>query len=225
MPCKVKLSFSQVSGLAAIGFAGLIVLANLIMVPAGLPVTGTEIGEVVAFFSANSGVVGIASALTPAAWVLATLFGAGAVVAVWRSERERGEAWSFVGLAGLILQNGTFAAVSAIRLALAHDVTATGLWALHDALFTLNGAFLSLALIGLSISGLRARLIRPWHATSGLVAAVLLLSSATLTPLIIDHAGSLGLLGLVGWLIWVVWIVVYGVTLVRQRVITAGERA
>ncbi|MFC6082161.1 hypothetical protein [Sphaerisporangium aureirubrum] len=213
-----RFGFTSITGLAAIGFAVTIVLANAIMLPAGLPLTGAGVGEVDAFFSTQSGVVGVASALTPTAWLLATLFGAGAVSALRRSERDRGEAWSLVGFAGLALQNATFAAVTATRLALssADGSSATGgLWALHDALFTLNGTFLALALIGLSVAGLRAGLIRPWHGGLGLVSAALLFASATLTPLIIDHEGPLGLLGLVGWLLWVVWILAYGATLIR----------
>ncbi|GGW77955.1 hypothetical protein [Streptomyces caelestis] len=76
--------------------------------------------------------------------------------------------------------------------------------------------FLALALVGLSVGGLRAGLIRPWHGRWGLVAAALLFGSAVLAPLVIDHTGPLGLLGLVGWLMWVVWIVVYGVVLMRR---------
>ncbi|WP_440067089.1 hypothetical protein [Streptosporangium sp. OZ121] len=217
---EAALGFPRITGLAALGFAGTIVLANVIMVPAGLPLTGAEIGEVDAFFGTQGDVVAIASALTPAAWLLATLFGAGAVSALRRFERGRDEAWSLLGFTGLALQNVTFAGVIAIRLALtsttARRSPATGgLWVLHDALFTLNGTFLALALIGLSVAGLRAGLIRPWHGTVGLVSAALLFGSATLTPLVIDHTGPFGLLGLVGWLMWVVWIIAYGVTLIR----------
>ncbi|WP_247001522.1 hypothetical protein [Halosolutus gelatinilyticus] len=224
MDPKIKslptMAFPQISGIAALGFAFLIVLGNVFLVPAGLPHAGAETGEVIAFFTTSKDIVGIASMLTPLAWVLATLFGAGAVSVLWQSDRDRGEAWSLVGFGGLILQNGAFAAVIAIRLALAsttaHDSTATTeLWALHDALFMLNGTFLTLALIGLSISGLRAGLIRQWHGRLGLLAAALLFSSATLAPLIMDQAGPLGLLGLIGWLMWVVWVGTYGITLIR----------
>lgn len=224
MDPKIKslttMAFSQISGVAALGFAFLIVLGNVFLVPAGLPHTGAETGEVVAFFTTSKDIVGIASMLTPLAWVLATLFGAGAVSVLWQPDRDRGEAWSLVGFGGLILQNGAFTAVIAIRLAFAsttaHDSTVTAeLWVLHDALFTLNGTFLALALIGFSISGLRAGIIRQWHGGLGLLSAALLFSSATLTPLIIDHAGPLSLLGLVGWLMWVVWILTYGITLIR----------
>lgn len=207
-------------GLAGVGFATLIVLCNVILVPAGLPTTGTDTAAVIDFFGSNGGAVGVATALTPLAWALATLFGAAAVASLWRTE----PGWALVGFAGILLQNGAFAGVVAIRLALSttddHTVLSvtsgtSGLWALHDALFTLNGTFLALALIGLSVAGRRAGLIRPWHAWLGLVAAALLFTSATLAPLVIDHSGPLGLLGLAGWLLWVAWIAYYGVVLTR----------
>lgn len=212
-----KVNFTQVSGLGAIGFAAVIVLANLIAAPAGLPTAGADIGEVATFFSTQDGIVGLSSALTPLAWVLATLFGAGAV-AVLR------DGWSLVGFAGLLMLCGTFAGVVALRLALAATNGDSGLWALHDALFTLNGTFLTLALVGLSIGGRRAGLIPRWHATIGLLSAALLFTSATLTPVIIDHGAPLSLLGLVGWLIWVVWLVTYGITLLRTRAVELDQQ-
>lgn len=214
------MDFARVSGLAALGFAFLIVAGNVVLVPAGLPRTGAGTREVEGFFRAHGDLVGVGSTVTPVAWVLATLFGAGAVRVLWPSERDRGEAWALLGFAGLVLQNAVFAGIVAIRLALASTAAAGagaagGLWALHDALFTLNGTFLAVALVGLSVAGLRAGLIRPWHGGWGLVSATLLSCSAVLTPLVMDHVGPLGLLGLVGWLMWVVWIVVYGVVLMR----------
>ncbi|MEU6182427.1 2-oxoglutarate/malate transporter [Streptomyces coeruleorubidus] len=215
------MEFARISGVAALGFAFLIVAGNVILVPAGMPRTGAGSGEIDGFFRAHGDLVGLGSALTPAAWVLATLFGAGAVRALWRSERNRGEAWAMLGFAGLVLQNAVFAGVIAIRLALASTAADgigadTSLWALHDALFTLNGTFLAIALLGLSVGGLRGGLIRPWHGRWGLVAAALLFGSAVLAPLVIDHTGPLGLLGLAGWLMWVVWLIVYGVALMRR---------
>ncbi|WP_087887255.1 hypothetical protein [Streptomyces alboflavus] len=231
MPQQSKLTaigFSRVGGMAAIGFAAMITLSNVVMVPAGLPLTGAETSEVTEFFATEGTAVGIGSALVPAAWILATLFGVGALIALRRSERERDEAWSLLGLAGLALQNVTFAGVVATRLALAstaaHDPSATpALWALHDAVFTLNGTFLALALLGLSVGGLRTGLIRPWHGALGLLAAALQFSSATLAHWVMA-GGALGLLGLVGWLLWVVWIVAYGITLIRHKPTTSVRR-
>jgi hypothetical protein len=213
--------FHRISGIAALGFAGAIVGMNLVMVPAGLPSVGSPETEVAAWFGGHRDLVGTASALGPAAWVLATLFGAGAVSVMWRAERERGAAWSLVGLLGITLQNAAFTGVAAVRLALAataeeHPGSVPALWALHDALFTLNGTFLALALVGLSVGGLRSGLIARWHAGLGLVAAVLQFTSASLASSVMHRGGVLGLIGLVGWLIWVVWIVVYGVVLIRM---------
>ncbi|MGV9385173.1 hypothetical protein ACWDRB_55875 [Nonomuraea sp. NPDC003707] len=64
--------------------------ANLIMAPAGLPLTVAGLDEVNAFFGANGHIVGLGPAFGPVAWVLATVFGAGAVSALWASERKRG---------------------------------------------------------------------------------------------------------------------------------------
>ena len=207
--------FLRVAGFAGIGFAAAIVLANVILVPSGLPATGAEIAEVVEFFEGHRNALAVASALMPAAWVLALVFGAGALSAVRRGEHE---GWALVGFAGIVLQNGAFAGVAAIRLALpGAEGAVPALWALHDALFTLNGVFLATALVGLSVSGLRAGLLARWHAWLGFVSAALLFGSATLAALVIDHAGPLGLLGLAGWLMWVVWLVAYGAALIRTR--------
>ncbi|MEV3874234.1 2-oxoglutarate/malate transporter [Streptomyces sp. NPDC049906] len=223
--------FSRIGGFAGIGFALLIVTANAVMVPAGLPAPGSGAEEAAAFFRRQTTAVGIGSALVPAAWVLATLFGAAVVAALRRAERTSGEAWSLLGFAGVVLQNAAFAAVVATRLALTReDAEAAALWALHDALFALNGAFLALALTGLSIGGLRAGLVRPWHAAVGLLSATLLLSSATLALPVVAGAEGVGLLGLAGWALWVVWTIAYGAALIRCRpsdlpVDTVGRRS
>ncbi|AQZ68483.1 unnamed protein product [[Actinomadura] parvosata subsp. kistnae] len=209
--------FSRLTGLAALGFAACIAGANLVLAPAGLPLAGSPIGAVNAFYAEHGGLVGLVSALAPATWLLATLFGAGAVAVLWRSDRERAEAWSLVGFAGLLLQNLTFTGVIATRLALARTApdASPDLWALHDAVFTLNGTFLATALVGLSVAGLRAGFVRLWHGVLGFVAAALQFTSATLAYAVMREEGPLGLIGLAGWLLWVVWIVVYGVRLVR----------
>ncbi|WP_280455749.1 hypothetical protein [Nocardia brasiliensis] len=211
-------SFTRFGGLGAIGFAALIVGANLVLEPAGMPVVGADIEEVNTFFTTESGAVGLSSSITPAAWCCVIVFGAATVATIWPRERAAGSAWSLVGFAGLLLQTAAFVGVVAIRLALSATTERSGtaaLWALHNALFVLNGVFLTVALLGLSLGGRRAGLIRRWHATVGLLAAAGLFVSATLTPVIIDHAGPLALISLISWLLWVAWLVTYGVTLLR----------
>jgi len=206
-----------VPGFAAIGFATAIVGANVVIVPAGLPRTGTATGTVAAFFATHFLAVGFSVTLGPTAWVAAVLFAAGVVETTWRRAPESGLGWALVGFAGILLQNVTFAAVTAIRLALAsmQGVGSETLWPLHDALFTLNGTFLALALLGLTRAGQKSGLVAAWHAAVGLKAAALLFGSATLAPLVVAHDNPLGLLGLAGWLLWVVWLVAYGVALLR----------
>ena len=210
------MSFSRISGIAALGFAIMIVLSNVIAVPAGLPAHRCRDRR-----------------------------GQRVLQHQGRRRRHRVRAHSRRLGAGHVVRRGRGRRAVAVRARPGRGVVTArirrpgpaerhlrrghrdpprararrrrdpALWALHDALFTLNGTFLALALIGLSISGLRAGLIRPWHGTLGLLSAALLFSSATLTPLVIDHAGPFGLLGLVGWLMWVAWIVAYGITLIR----------
>lgn len=200
-----------VAGVGGIGFAVAIVLANLVLLPAGPPQPGADPAEVAAFFGRFGGLVGVASAVTPVAWVLAVLFGAGAVAVLG------GGTWALVGFAGLLLQNAVFTGVVAVRQALAATAGegAVGLWALHDALFTLNGTFLATAMLGLSLAGMRAGIVHRWHGSIGLCAAALQFGSALLTPVLITDGGPLGLLGLAGWLLWVGWIAAYGVVLLR----------
>ncbi|WP_405162159.1 hypothetical protein OG203_38565 [Nocardia sp. NBC_01499] len=214
--------FARVGGLACLGFALIIVGANLILEPAGMPLVGADIGEVDTFFTTQAGFADLSSACTPAAWVCVIVFGAAAVATIWPRERPLGSAWSLVGFAGLLLQNGTFVGVIALRLALSattdHTPAATaGLWAMHNALFTLNGTFLATAMLGLSVGGLRTGVIRRWHAILGFTAAAGQFTSATIAPLVIDHTSPLALLSLVSWLLWVAWLVAYGITLLRLQ--------
>lgn len=211
--------FARLGGIAGIGFAALILLLNLaVLVPAGFPSPGTGSDQALAFFADGRPAMNLASAFLPAVWMLATLFGAAAVAAGRAAERERGEAWSLVGLAGVLMQNLDIAVVSALRLALAHTEGegAVALWAFHEALFGLNGTFLALALVGFSISGVRGGLIPVWLAAMGFTAAVLQFASAVLTPQVMAGDAT-GLIGLAGWLIWVAWLVLYGLALIRIK--------
>lgn len=216
---RVSTTPNRAGGIAAIVFAASIVAANVVLVPAGLPRTGSPLAEVTAFFASGRGAVSTATALGPVAWVAAVLFGAGVVTAVRRRGPEHAAPWALAGFGGVLLQNATFTIVVALRLALGATAGrgADVLWPLHDALFTLNGTFLSLALTGLTIAGRDAGLLRPWQVAVGITAAALLFTSATLAAHVVASAGPLGLLGLAGWLLWVVWLVSYGVVLIRAE--------
>ncbi|MFD4460021.1 hypothetical protein [Nocardia sp. NPDC058480] len=210
--------FQRAAGFAGIGFALVILGANLILAPAGLPKPGTDSRTAVAFFVDHRDLVALAMAPVPLGWFCAVLFGAGVLAALRPAERTAGTGWSLVGFAGLLLQNATFTVIVGIRYALgASSGEGAALWALQDALLALNGTFLATALVGLTIAGRHGGLVKTWHAVIGFLAAALQFTAASIAPLIIDHDGPLGLIGLSGWLLWAVWFVAYGIALLRTN--------
>ncbi|MBF6081820.1 2-oxoglutarate/malate transporter [Nocardia cyriacigeorgica] len=207
----------RIAGAAGIGFALLIVSGNLVLVPAGMPSPGSPPDEAIDFFLSPNEPTGAVSMFLPAVWALATLFAAGALAAVLRAGGPAG--WAYTGFAGVLLQNATFTAVVALRLAMSTVDDAgsvRALWALHETLFGFNGTFLALAMVGLGAAGFVAGLLPRWLFALGSVAAALQFATATLTPLIVTGRDSLALLGLTGWLLWAVWLCGYGLCLIRH---------
>ncbi|MBF6351988.1 2-oxoglutarate/malate transporter [Nocardia flavorosea] len=207
----------RIAGAAGIGFALLIVAANLVLVPAGMPPPGSSADEAIEFFlSADQPTLAV-SALLPAVWALATLFAAGALAATTPAGGRN--AWAYAGFAGVLLQNATFTVVVAVRLAMTtvDDPAGIGpLWALHEAVFGFNGTFLALAMLGLGTAGFVTGLLARWQLILGIVAGCLQFASALVTPLIVTGHGHFSLFGLVGWLLWAVWLTSYGITLIRS---------
>lgn len=210
------------AGLAGLGFVLVLIVANVFLFVAGFPPPSElpSIEELTRVFAAERDTLRLASAFLPASWLLAIVFAAGAYGVL--GDRGRGEPWALVGLVGILMQCATFAAVEATRIALSSAATydagsVPGLWGLYNGLFGFNQVFLVTALVGLSISGLRAGVIQRWHGNAGLVGAVLLFGSASTSPYGSEGANPLSLAGLVGWLLWLVWIVAWSITLLRDR--------
>ncbi|MGO4617538.1 2-oxoglutarate/malate transporter [Nocardia sp. 2YAB30] len=218
MPSKpLDATSLRIAGAAGIGFALLIVSANLVLVPAGMPSPGSPPDEAIEFFLSPNQPTGAVSILLPAVWALATLFAAGALAAVLRAGGQA--AWAYAGFAGVLLQNATFTAVVAVRLAMStvdEAASVRTLWALHETLFGFNGTFLALAMAGLGMAGFAAGLLPRWLFALGSVAALLQFAAASFTPLVVTGHDGLALLGLTGWLLWAVWLCGYGVCLIRH---------
>ncbi|GIJ20811.1 hypothetical protein [Micromonospora lutea] len=215
--------FPRLAGIAGIGFVAILVAANLLLTAAGFPTPSehASVEEIAEVFATGSGSLRLASALLPAAWLLATVFAVGVCACLGRFERGRADPWSLVGLAGVLMQSVVFTSVEATRLALTSAAEngsgdVAGLWGLHTALFGFNQVFLATALVGFSMSGIRNKVIARWHAITGFLAATLLFLTATTSPYGVGDVNPLALLGLVGWLLWLVWIVAYSVTLIRH---------
>jgi hypothetical protein len=214
----MKLSSIRVGGLAALGFAGLVLVVNVLLGTAGMPQPGATPVEVREFFAASGTGVTVSTALAPIAWILLPVFAAGVAAAARRRSVAQGDAWPLVGLGAAIMQNCLFGGVVATQAVLsAGGLSADvewGIWQLHTALFSLNAVSLAIIMASLSLAGVRTGLIRCWHATLGFVSAAVMTVVSVTTPIHMD-GGPLGLLGLAGFLAWVVWLAAYGVVLLR----------
>jgi len=221
------MTFSRICGIAAIGFVAIVVVATAILQAAGLPATDAEPAVVTAFFLDQTTPIGVASALAPLAWILLALFGAGALARIRPAERLRGEAWSLVGLVGIVLNAVFFGGSVVTQIAMLSSGTANELWHLHNAFFAVNGVSLATALVGFSIGGLRTGTIRTWHAGVGLTAAALQLAQAMLTPATLGGGPGFGaVLGLAGFVLWLIWLAAFGVVLLRESTsVTVAARA
>ncbi|MBD3924761.1 hypothetical protein IEZ26_09045 [Nocardioides cavernae] len=224
----MNLSSIRVGGIAALGFAVLVMVVNLLLGTAGLPQPGATPEEVREFFATTDARVTVSTALAPIAWILLPVFAAGVAAAARRRSVVQGDAWPLVGLGAAIMQNCLFGGVVATQAVLsAGSLSADvewGVWQLHTAFFSLNAVSLAIIMASLSLAGVRTGLIRRWHATLGCVSAGAMTVVSVTTPLHMD-GGPLGLLGLAGFLAWVVWLATYGVVLLRAAKGTAEVAA
>ncbi|HEV2798421.1 MAG TPA: hypothetical protein VGV65_12450 [Nocardioides sp.] len=220
----MNLSSIRVGGLAALGFASLVLVVNVLLGTAGMPQPGATPAEVREFFAASGTGVTMSTALAPIAWILLPVFAAGVAAAARRRSVAQGDAWPLVGLGAAIMQNCMFGGVVATQAVLsAGGLSADvewGIWQLHTALFSLNAVSLAIIMASLSLAGKRTGLIRHWHATLGFVSAGVMTVVSVTTPIHMD-GGPLGLLGLVGFLAWIIWLAAYGIVLLRTAKDTA----
>lgn len=212
------MSSRRLGGFAGLVFLSAVISVNIILGSAHLPRTGATKAEVLAFFGEHDAVIGLTTSLATIVWVALAVFTAGIVAAVRGHERTSGDSWSLLAFGGAIMQNAIFTGVAALQgtlgiATLSGEVT-WGLWQLHNALFTLNGAALAIVLIGGSVGGHRAGLLAGWQRTLGLVAASALFTSAALTPITLD-GHPLGVVGLVGFVLWLAWIGSVSASLLR----------
>ena len=124
-----------------------------------------------------------------------------------------------MGLGGLIMQCCMFGVLIAVRAAL--DVNASikstdqGLAALHDGVFTINGAFIAINMLGFTIAGRKAGLLSPVQSVIGYAGALFLFLSAMLSSVILREQWLAELTLGAGWLFWIIWVIAYGLALIR----------
>ncbi len=214
--------FSKITGIAGIVFVFLVGVFNIVLGASSPPANDASAAEIGSYYTANGGAMVLISVIAPLVWVALLVFGAGVFAKVRGHELGSGEAWGYIGLLGILMQNALFATVVAIDVAFnvgAESLAANAgvtemLWRFQHAIFTLNGVSLALVLTGFSIAALRAGLIPRWHASVGFVSAALLFASAaSVTPAV--EGSWAAFIGLPGFLLWLVWILSMGVRLIK----------
>ena len=209
-------------GAAAIGFAVLVVIENLVVL-AGSPTYASPIKEVLAFHAEHRGSVAIAVGLQAlyVPLLLGFLTGLHGLV-----ERRGGAGadWSRLAMAA----GASFSAVFAFYAVLWDGVVLSAgnlaepspvfelVWQMHAAAFALALPALGTTFIGAAQATHAVRLTPRWQLLLGVAGGGLLLAAGAANLAIADGSALL-FVGLPGLAAWLVWLLATGVRLVRSN--------
>lgn len=211
---------SRLVGAAAIVFAVLVVVENVLFAVTGAPSYGAPIEDVLAYYAANSGAVSIVSGLVALYLPLLLVFVAG----LHRIAERRGGAgadWSRLAMAAGATLSAVFVLVNVLQIALvlAADGRADPtpafelVWQIHAAAFALTLPMLGATCIGTTLSTHASGLTPAWQRLLGVVGGSLLLAAGTFNLAIADGS-PLIFAGLLGFAAWLVWLIATGLRLI-----------
>lgn len=219
------MSLQRLAGASGLVFVTLVTVANLAQGAAGRPFGDPEeagyLSDYLAYYADGGWVLTLLGFVLPFVWVGLALFAVGLTVALVRSEwRQAGEAWSLLGLAGVVMQNAIFPVVVAMDAGQFRFVADEGTMDLslhhaHEVLFGLNSISLAIALVGFSAAMVRARAGVRWLPRIGFVAAALL----GISTMNLGFSSGLAVfdgVGLLGFVLWLVFIAASSVWLLRH---------
>lgn len=219
-PARSGLARGRLVGAAAIAFALLWVIENVLFTVTGAPGYGDPIEDVMAYYAANRDTVAVISGLVALYLPLLLVFLAGLNGLVERRGGV-GADWSRLALAAGATLSATLVLFNVLQIGLA--ISAGGpaqpthgfeiVWQIHAAAFGLAMPMLAATCIGGAIAAHASGLTRTWQLVLGLVGGSLLLA-AGLGNLAIADGSPLIFVGLSGFAVWVVWLVATGVRLV-----------
>ncbi len=209
-------------GAAAIAFAVLWVLENVLFAVTGAPSYGAPIEEVLAYYAANRDTVAVISGVVALYLPLLLVFVTGLHGLVER-QGGAGADWSRLALAAGATLSAIFVLFNVLQIGLA--ISAGGLpeptpafelvWQIHAAAFGLALPMLGTTCIGGTIAAHASGLTPAWQRLLGLVGGSLLLA-AGLGNLAIADGSPMIFVGLLGFAVWIVWLLATGVRLVRS---------
>jgi len=210
-------------GAAAIAFAVLVVIENVLFAVTGALSYGAPIEDVLAYYAANRDAVAIVSGLVALYLPLLLVFVTGLHGLVER-RGGAGADWSRLALAAGATLSAIFVLVNVLQIGLA--LSAGGLagptpafglvWQIHAAAFALALPMLGTTCIGSALAAHASGLTPAWQRLLGLVGGSLLLAAGA-APLAIADGSALLFVALPGLAAWLVWLLATGVRLVRSN--------
>lgn len=215
-------SAAQLTGLAGIGFASIVMVQNLVF-SSGAPLGNASIADIAAYYQDNNGRLSIATGLVMVNLPLLACFVSG-FYARLRENAAASTRWPIMAIIGAALLSVTFGLATATQAVLIANADVLEeqplltqfIWDLHSSIFAINLAMLGVLLGAVARAAHIADLTPTWQNWLGYVSAVLLIASSTTAVLIID--GSLtALLGLVGFIGWLVWLATTSVRFLREQ--------
>lgn len=215
----------RTAGIGGVLFVGVVIAANLAQGAAGRPFGDPHdpsyLVDYLAYYTDAGWVVTFLGFALPVVWGGLAVFAVGLTARLLRREWEGArEAWSLVGLVGVIMQNSIFPVVVAMDVGQYRFVTDEGALDLglhhaHEVLFGLNSLSLAIALTGFSAAMLRTAATGRWLPRVGFVAAALLTISTM--NLGLEPAEALfAAAGLLGFVLWLAFIASTSVWLLRE---------
>ena len=212
---------ARVAGIGALGFAGIVVLQNLIR-GGSAPSNGASSDDVLAHYADHRALTVLLVSTFMIGGTALTVFLGGAM----RRLTAVRPGWAYTGYAGAVGVLALFATMLGTEVSLsvvaAGDAPSTSaiqaLWALHNSLFTMLFLFIGVALVGLSRAGVAAGITPRAFERVAPVSFALLTVAAVAGPL--TAAGDAMVffgVGLAGFLVWLAFLITTGLRLVRSE--------
>ena len=221
-PARSLFVRGRLVGAAAIAFAVLVVIENVLFAVTGAPPYDAPIEDVLAYYAANRDAVAIVSGLLALYLPLLLVFVTGLHGLVER-RGGAGADWSCLALAAGAALSAIFVLVNVLQIGLA--LSAGGLaeptpefelvWQVHAAAFALALPMLGTTFIGAALAAHASGLTPAWQRLLGLAGGSLLLA-AGVGNLAIADGSPLIFVGLLGFAAGLGWLLATGVRLIRS---------
>lgn len=210
-------------GIAAIGFAVLVLIENVLFTVTHAASYSDPIAEVLGYYASNRGTVAVVSGLVALYLPLLLIFVTGLQGLVERLSGA-GSHWSRLAVAAAAVLSAIFVLVNVLQigLALSADELAEPtsafelVWQIHAAAFALTLPMLGITCIGVTLAAHAGGLTPAWQRVLGIAGGSLLLAAGFGNFAIADGS-ALIFAGLLGFAAWLVWMIVTGVRLIRSR--------